>query len=74
MNMATASVFQQKLYIPDSMAHSLQIESEEKHLGARRTAILHIIFMGKTCAGSEHSKNLGRLGPRGIVVDKTPVL
>jgi hypothetical protein len=56
------------------MAHSLQSESEENRLGAQRTAIPARLLMGKTCAGSERSKNLGRLGPRGIVVNKTPVL
>jgi hypothetical protein len=54
------------------VAHSLQIESEENRLGALRTAIPACLLMGKTCAGSERSKNLGRPGPRGIVVDKTP--
>jgi hypothetical protein len=54
---------------------SLQIDSEEKgRLGARRAAIPACLLMGRTCAGSERSKNLGCLGPRGIVVDMTPVL
>jgi hypothetical protein len=74
MNVAIASVFLQKIYILDSVAHSLQIELEENRLGARGTAIPTRLLMGKTCVGSEHSKNLGRLGPWGIVVDKTPVL
>jgi hypothetical protein len=65
----------EKIYILNFVTRSLQIGSEEKNrLGARRTAIPVCFLMGKTCAGSEHSKNLGRLGPRGIVVDTTPVL
>jgi hypothetical protein len=54
------------------VAHDLQIESEGNHLGARRTAITASLLMGKTFIGSVHSRNLGHLGPWGIVVDKTP--
>jgi hypothetical protein len=65
----------EKIYIPNFVTRSLQIDSEEKdRLGARRTAISARLLMGRTCAGAERSKNLGRLGPRGIVVDTTPVL
>jgi hypothetical protein len=65
----------EKSYIPNFVTRSLQIDSEEKgRLGARRTAIPARLLMGRTCAGSERSKNLGRLGLRGIVVDTTPVL
>jgi hypothetical protein len=45
-----------------------------RSLCARRTAIPAHFLMGRTCAGSECSKNLGHLGPRGIVADMTPVL
>jgi hypothetical protein len=65
----------EEIYIPNFMTRSLQIDSEEKgHLGARRTPISAHFLMGRTCAGSERSKNLGHLGPRGIVADMTPVL
>jgi hypothetical protein len=65
----------EKIYIPKFMARSLQIDSEEKdRLGTLRTAISACFLMGKTCAGSECSKNSGHLGPQGIVVDMTPVL
>jgi hypothetical protein len=65
----------EKIYIPNFVTRSLQIDSEEKdHLGARGTAIPARLLMDRTCAGSERFMNLGRLGPRGIVVDMTPVL
>jgi hypothetical protein len=65
----------EKIYIPNFVTHSLQIDSEEKgRLGIRRTAIPARFLMGRTCAGSECSKNSGHLGPRGIIVDTTPVL
>jgi hypothetical protein len=65
----------EKIYIPNFVTRSLQIDLEEKgRLGARRTAIPAHFLMGITCSGSEHSKNLGYLGSRGIVVDTTPVL
>jgi hypothetical protein len=62
----------EKSYILKFVAHSLQIDSEEKdRLDIRRTAIPAHFLMGRTCAGSECSKNSGHLGPRGIVVDTT---
>jgi hypothetical protein len=65
----------EEIYIPNFVTRSLQIDSEENgHLGAWKTAIPTHFFMGRTCAGSECSKNLGHLGPRGIVADMTPVL
>jgi hypothetical protein len=65
----------EKIYIPKFVTRSFQICSEEKdHLGAQRTAIPIRYLMGTTCAGSERSKNLGRLDPQGIVVDTTPAL
>jgi hypothetical protein len=65
----------EKSYIPKFVTYSLQIDSEEKgHLDIRGTAIPAHFLMGRTCAGSECSKNSGYLGPRGIVVDTTPVL
>jgi hypothetical protein len=65
----------EKIYIPNFVTRSLQIDWEEKdRLGARRTAIPVRFLMSRTCTGSERSKNLGRLGPRGIIVDTTPVL
>jgi hypothetical protein len=65
----------EKTYIPNFVTHGLQIDSEEKgRLGALRTAIPARLLMGRNCDGSERSKNLGRLGPRGIIVDTTPVL
>jgi hypothetical protein len=68
-------LFNRKIYIPNFMTRSLQIDSEEKgRLDVRRTAIPARFLMGRTCIGSECSKNLGHLGPRGIVVNTTPVL
>jgi hypothetical protein len=65
----------EKNYTPSFVTRSLQINLEEKDcLGARRTAIPARLLMGRTYAGSECSKNLGRLGPQGIIVDTTPVL
>jgi hypothetical protein len=65
----------EEIYIPNFMTRSLQIDSEEKgRLDARRTAVPAHFLMGRTCAGSERSKNLGHHGPRGIVADMTPVL
>jgi hypothetical protein len=65
----------EKIYIPNFVTHSLQIDSEEKGcLGVRRTAIPARLLTGRTCAGSEHSKNSGHLGRWGIVVDTTLVL
>jgi hypothetical protein len=65
----------EEIYIPNFVTCSLQIDSEEKgRLGIRRTAVPARILMVRTCAGSECSKNSGHLGPRGIVVDMTPVL
>jgi hypothetical protein len=65
----------EKIYIPNFVTRSLQIGSEEKgRLSIWRIAILACLLTGRTCAGSEHSRNLGRLGPRGIAVDTTPVL
>jgi hypothetical protein len=65
----------EKIYIPNFVTRSLQIDSEEKgHLGTRRTAIPACFLMDRTCAGSERSKNSGHLGPRGIVVDTTPIM
>jgi hypothetical protein len=68
-------LFNRKIYIPNFVTRSLQIDSEEKgHLRIRKTAIPARFLMGRTCTGSECSKNSGDLGPRGIVVDTTPVL
>jgi hypothetical protein len=68
-------LFNRKIYIPNIVTRSLQIDSEEKgRLGIQRTAIPARFLMGRTCAGSECYKNLGHLGPRGIVVDTTPIL
>jgi hypothetical protein len=68
-------LFNRKIYIPNFMTRSLQIDSEEKgRLGVRRTAIPARFLMGRTCTSSECSKNSGHHGPRGIVVDTTPVL
>jgi hypothetical protein len=65
----------EEIFIPNFVTRSLQNNSEEKgRLGVRRTAIPARLLTGRICAGSERSKNLGRLGPRGIVVDTTPVL
>jgi hypothetical protein len=65
----------EEIYISNFVTRSLQIDSEEKgRLDVRRTAVPACILMGRTCAGSERSKNSGHLGPRGIVVDTTPVL
>jgi hypothetical protein len=65
----------EEIYIPNFVTRSLQIDSEEEGcLGVRRAAIPARFLMGRTCAGSECSKNSGHLGPRGIVVDTTPVL
>jgi hypothetical protein len=65
----------EEIYNPNFMTRSLQIDSEEKsRLGARRTAIPVHFLMGRTCTGSDRSKNLGHLGPRGIVADMTPIL
>jgi hypothetical protein len=65
----------EKIYIPNFVTRSLQINSEEKgSLGIQRTAIPARILMDRTCAGSERSKNSRHLGPRGIVVDTTPIL
>jgi hypothetical protein len=65
----------EEIYIPNFVTRSLQIDSKEKgRLGAQRTAIPAHFLMGRTCIGSERSKNLGHLGPRGIVADMTPVL
>jgi hypothetical protein len=50
------------------------IRKKKGRLGTRRTAIPVRFLKGRTCAGSECSKNLGHLGPWGIVVDTTPVL
>jgi hypothetical protein len=67
--------FNRKIYIPNFVTRSLQIDLEEKdRLGIRGTAIPARFFMGRTCTGSEYSKNSGHLGPRGIVVDTTSVL
>jgi hypothetical protein len=65
----------EKNYIPKLVARSLQIDSEEEdRLGALRIAIPARLLMGITCVGSEYSNNSGHLGPRGIVVDTTPIL
>jgi hypothetical protein len=65
----------EKIYILNFVTRSLQIDSKEKdRLGAQRTAIPACILMDRTCAGAERSKNLGRLDPRCIVVDTTPIL
>jgi hypothetical protein len=65
----------EEIYILNFVTHSLQIDSEEKgRLGTRRTAIPTHFLMGRTCAGSKRSKNLGHRGPQGIVADMTPVL
>jgi hypothetical protein len=65
----------EKIYIPNFVTRSVQINLEEKgRLGAWRAAIPARLLMGRTCAGFERSKNLGHLGPRGIIVDTTPVL
>jgi hypothetical protein len=65
----------EKIYIPNFVTRSLQIDSEEKRPPRRpEDGYPARLLMGRTCAGSERSKNLGRLSPRGIVVDTTPVL
>jgi hypothetical protein len=50
------------------------IWKKKNHLSAQRSAISKHFLMGRTCAGSECSKNLEHLGPRDIVVDTTPIL
>jgi hypothetical protein len=44
----------EKIYIPNFVTRSLQIDSEEKgRLGVRRTAIPARLLTGRTCTGSE---------------------